>query len=100
MTVYVDPAVFKKPGGRKRYCHVASDTEAELHAFAERLGLKRHFFHAGAKHVHYDLAEERRPAALAAGAVEVTSRELARIARPRAETQAPLVLTPTSPAGA
>ncbi len=92
MTVYVDPAVFKKSGGRKQYCHVAADTEAELHAFAERIGLKRHFFHAGAKHVHYDLAEERRPAALVAGAVEVTSRELACISRPRTQAQAPLTL--------
>jgi hypothetical protein len=92
MTVYVDPAMFKKPGGRKRYCHVAADSEAELHAFAERIGLKRHFFHAGAKHVHYDLAEELRATALAAGAVEVTSRELARISRPRDVLLAQLLL--------
>lgn len=87
MTVYIDPAVFKKPGGRKNYCHVAADTEAELHAFAARIGLKRHFFHAGAKHIHYDLAEDRRAAALDAGAVEVTSRELARLARPKTTAQ-------------
>lgn len=87
MTVYIDPAVFKKPGGKKNYCHVAADTEAELHAFAAKIGLKRHFFHAGAKHVHYDLAEERRTAALVAGAVEVTSRELARLARPKPPAQ-------------
>jgi hypothetical protein len=94
MAVYIDPAVFKKPGGRKRYCHVAADTVEELHAFAARIGLKRHFFHASAKHIHYDLAEEKRPEAVAAGAVEVTSRELARLARPRAEALAQLTLLP------
>lgn len=92
MTVYVDPAVFKKPGGRKNYCHVAADSEEELHLFAAAIGLKRHFFHASAKHVHYDLAEENRPRAVAAGAVEVSSRELARLARPKAETQLGLEL--------
>lgn len=86
MTVYVDEAVFKKPGGRKRYCHLAADSEAELHAFAARIGLGRHFFHASAKHIHYDLAEERRTSAIAAGAQEVTSRALARLARPVKES--------------
>lgn len=92
MTVYVDPAVFKKLGGRKNYCHVAADSEDELHRFAATIGLKRHFFHASAKHVHYDLAEENRARAIAAGAVEVTSRELARIARPKIGPQMGLEL--------
>jgi len=86
MTVYVDPAVFKKPGGRKSYCHLAADTEEELHAFAARIGVKRHFFHASAKHVHYDLSEENRVLAIAAGALQVSSREMARLARPKART--------------
>lgn len=83
MAVYIDPAVFKKPGGRKRYCHLAADTLEELHAFAAALGVKRHFFHSSAKHIHYDLGEELRAPAIAAGAIEVTSRELAVRARPR-----------------
>jgi hypothetical protein len=94
VAVYVDPAVFKKPGGRKCYCHLAADSVDELHTFAESIGLKRHFFHAGAKHVHYDLAVEKRPAAIAAGAVEVTSRELARLARPAAEVVSQMTLIP------
>jgi hypothetical protein len=82
MTVYVDAAIFKKPGGRKRYCHLAADSEEELHAFAAKIGLGRHFFHASAKHIHYDLAEERRASAILAGAQEVSSRALAKLARP------------------
>jgi hypothetical protein len=92
VTVYVDPAVFKKPNGRKSYCHVAADSEEELHRFAASIGLKRHFFHASAKHVHYDLAEELRAAAVVAGAVEVTSRELARLARPKSKHEGQLGL--------
>lgn len=87
MTVYVDDAVFKKPGGRKRYCHLAADTLEELHAFAAQIGLGRHFFHASAKHIHYDLAEDRRASAVSAGAKEVSSRELARLARPQQDVQ-------------
>lgn len=82
MTAYVDPAVFTKPRGRKCYCHLAADSVAELHAFALHIGLGRHFFHAGANHVHYDVPEELRRVAIAAGAVEISSRALVRLARP------------------
>ena len=85
MAVYVDPAIFRKPRGWKLYCHLAADSLEELHAFARSLGIGRHFFHASAKHLHYDLAEERRADAIAAGALEVSSRELARLARPRVD---------------
>lgn len=88
MTVFVDSAVFKKAHGRKRYCHLGADTEEELHAFAAKIGLKRHFFHRSARHLHYDLAEEKRAVAVAAGALEISSKELAKRARPKsAETQ-------------
>lgn len=87
MTVYVDNAVFKKPGGRKRYCHLAADSLEELHAFAVKIGLGRHFFHASAKHIHYDLAEDKRAAAVLAGACEVSSRDLARLARPQQKNE-------------
>ena len=81
MSTYIDPAVFKKAGGRKRYAHLTSDTLAELHAFAERIGLGRHFFHAGARHIHYDVPEDLCAAAITAGAVSVSSREMVVLAR-------------------
>jgi hypothetical protein len=46
----------------------------ELHAFAERLGIPRRVFQGD----HYDLPESYRAEAVAAGAVEIGSRELVR----------------------
>ena len=61
------------------WCHMVSDTsEAELHAFAARVGLNRVWAqlkpHASA--AHYDLTPQRRAIALQLGAVAVTAREL------------------------
>ena len=60
--------------GRK-WCHLVSDTSLdELHAFVERLGIPRRAFQGD----HYDIPEEHRPVVVAAGALEVESRELVR----------------------
>lgn len=74
--IYVDPAVFKKPNGRKTYAHLVADTIAELHAFAASIGVKPHFFHKSASYLHYDITGEQREKAIAAGAVQVSSKEL------------------------
>ncbi len=60
--------------GRKgKFCHMVSSTSiAELHEFAQRIGVKRCWYHKG----HYDLRPYQREAAFAAGAFEVTAREL------------------------
>lgn len=61
------------------WCHMVSDTsEAELHAFAGRLGLKRAWFQQRppASAAHYDLVRNRRAEAVRLGAAEVTSRVL------------------------
>lgn len=76
MATYVDPAVFKKPGGRKSYAHLVSDTLEELHAFALSIGVKSHFFHKSASYLHYDINGEQRIKAIEAGAIAVSSREL------------------------
>jgi len=55
-----------------------SDTSVdELHDFAARLGLSERAFHGD----HYDLPDEYRPRAIAAGAHEVGSRDIVRILR-------------------
>ncbi|MET0578837.1 MAG: DUF4031 domain-containing protein [Ilumatobacteraceae bacterium] len=55
--------------------HLVSDTSLdELHAFVDPLGIPRRAFQGD----HYDIPEEFRPAVVAAGAVEVESRELVR----------------------
>lgn len=88
MTVYVDGLVAHPPpadaqtrraGARygHRWCHLLCDPggEAELHAFAARLGLKREWFQAPPKasKPHYDLTRPRRADAVALGAVELDS---------------------------
>lgn len=69
--IYVDdPLLDHRPGKR---CHLSADTTAELHEFAERLGLSPAAFHAGPRgrepFDRYDITAEQRAQALAAGAV-------------------------------
>jgi hypothetical protein len=71
------------PRGWTLWCHMASDDLSEqgleeLHAMARAIGLRREWFQDHPRHPHYDLPPDRREAALAAGAVPVTSRELVR----------------------
>ena len=71
MAILVDPAVW--PGRGRLWCHLVSDVSyAELHAFANRLGLPARAFDGD----HYDLPAERRSDAIAAGAIAVPSVEL------------------------
>jgi hypothetical protein len=59
----------------RRWCHLVSDTSLdELHDFAARVDIPRRAFQGD----HYDIPEEHRPDVVAAGAVEVGSRELVR----------------------
>jgi hypothetical protein len=57
---------------------VSDVDEAELHAFAARIGLRRAWaqLRPQASAAHYDLTPRRRALAVQLGAVEVTSREL------------------------
>jgi Protein of unknown function (DUF4031) len=57
----------------RRWCHMVSDASLqELHDFAAAAGIPRRGFQGD----HYDIPEEHRPAMVAAGAIEVSSREL------------------------
>ncbi len=57
------------------WCHLVSDTSYdELHEFAQRLGFPGRAFHGD----HYDVPADRRAEVVAAGAIEVGSRELLR----------------------
>lgn len=80
MTVYVDAPVWKKSKtGRKSYSHMIADSLNELHEFAVTIGVKQHFFHSTAKHLHYDITAEQYDIALNAGAVEVSSKDIVKI---------------------
>lgn len=90
MTVYVDPLRawgWVLYGRQVDSCHMASDQVdlAELHAMAARIGLKRRYFQPGrgGRYPHYDLVASRRVQAVAAGAIEISSRQLVEIQRER-----------------
>lgn len=62
-----------------RWCHLtdSEDDVGALHAFADRLGLKRAWFQNGTR-PHYDLTAGRRAEALRMGAVFVPAKAQAR----------------------
>ncbi|MGA5167645.1 MULTISPECIES: DUF4031 domain-containing protein [Streptomyces] len=73
MTVYIDPPNW--PGHGRMWSHMVSDTSyQELHDFAARIGAPPRAFDRD----HYDVPSERYADAVAAGAVEVGSKELVR----------------------
>lgn len=59
------------------WCHLTTDGPIEeLHAFAQKIGLKREWFQDG-RIPHYDLRPSKRRKALAAGAEFVSMRDQA-----------------------
>ncbi len=69
MTVYVDD--MNAGFGRLKMSHMIADTETELHAMADRIGVARRWY----QHDHYDIALSKRVAAVAAGALQITWRQ-------------------------
>lgn len=100
MTVYVDNFRATATVGRirGRWSHLVADTEAELHAFALVLGLRRAWFQTCKRkcapegvpcpHWHYDVTDQKRSAAIEIyGATPITYRDLGNLiaARRRGE---------------
>lgn len=75
MAIYVDD-MHRFAMGRYRgmkMSHMIADTDEELHAMADRIGVARRH-HQGD---HYDICLAKRSLAIAAGAIEVTTKQLA-----------------------
>ncbi|PZS32947.1 MAG: DUF4031 domain-containing protein [Pseudonocardiales bacterium] len=101
MTVYVDDAMIAATVGRltSRWSHLIADDQAELHAFAARLGLRLAWFQhptrtgkpratpgsCAAENWHYDLTSGKRAQAIRLGAVPVTRRHMVAIINRRYE---------------
>jgi hypothetical protein len=69
MAVYVDPSNWKY--GRMHMCHMVADTEQELHAMADAIGVDRSNYHDH----HYNICKAKRELAIREGAVKITSRQ-------------------------
>lgn len=82
MAVYVDD--MRARFGRMVMCHMLADTDEELHAMADRIGVARKWHQCGGTYKsHYDIALSKRALAVAAGAVEIKKAQVAEILRAR-----------------
>lgn len=80
MTVYVDD--MRAPFGRLIMCHMVADTEDELLAMADKIGVARRWHqYPGGDKSHFDICLTKRAIAVAAGAVEIEARQTADIVR-------------------
>ncbi len=74
--IYVD-ALLPARWRYRKSCHLFTDGNvAELHEFAERLGLRREWFQDRPRLPHYDLTEAKRRQAIKLGAVEATRQKV------------------------
>jgi hypothetical protein len=70
--------------GRMRMSHMLADSTDELLEMADRIGVARRWLqHAGTHREHFDVCDAKRRLAIAAGAKEITARELGRLLRAR-----------------
>ncbi len=80
MTVYVDDMAARH--GRMIMFHMVADTDHELHAMAERLGIARRWFQGD----HYDVSKGAREIAIQNGALPITFRQLGCMVANRRDT--------------
>lgn len=81
MSVYVGVPMW--PFGRMVMCHMVADTEDELDAMAEKIGMRRAWKQGNPDRkpgtvgalVHYDVAKGKRAQAIALGAIPLDSME-------------------------
>lgn len=82
MTVYVDD--MRAAFGRMVMCHMLADSDAELLAMADTIGVARRWHqHPGTHASHFDIALSKRSLAVAAGAQEITWRDAVQVIRHR-----------------
>lgn len=87
MSVYVDQE--KDQYRHMIMSHLVADTLDELHAMAQRLGLKRSWFQVSRSGMpHYDICQTKREQAIRFGAVEIDRRKMVELVRRNREARA------------
>lgn len=96
MTCYVDD--MRAKFGKMVMVHLIADTDDELHAMADTIGVDRRWWQRPPKasHSHYDIALSKRRLAIVAGAREITWRHLAAMVRRRQITNSPTLGDPST----
>lgn len=75
--VYVDQSRYSL--GRMQMCHMIADTPKELYHMADKIGVRHKWLqYPGSYKEHFDICLTKRKLAVAAGAVELTTKDLAR----------------------
>lgn len=99
MTVYVDSARIPATvtGISARWSHMTADTHEELFLFAQSIGMKTEWFQTCKRkcgpdgkpciHWHFDVTENRRIAAIRAGAKVITMRQMSELLSARRAAQ-------------
>ena len=78
--VYVDN--MRANFGRMVMCHIVADTEPELLAMADRIGVQRRWIqYPGTPKEHFDICLSKRAIAVKSGAKEMTGREMVNLMR-------------------
>lgn len=73
--VYVDD--MRAPYGRMIMCHMLADTDEELHAMAQKIGVNRRWHQrAGTIYSHYDICMSKRELAVNHGAIEINQKQV------------------------
>lgn len=71
MAVYVDD--MRAKFGRMIMCHMIADTDEELHAMADKIGINRKWHQLNKVYTsHYDICLSMRDRAVALGAIQIT----------------------------
>jgi hypothetical protein len=86
MTVYVDDMAAHY--GRMVMFHMVADSDEELHAMADKIGVARRWHQkAGTVHSHYDICKAKRAQAVVHGAIEVDRAGLAAVLKKKRADQ-------------
>jgi hypothetical protein len=85
VSVYVDDMAAAY--GRMVMCHMVADTDDELHAMADRIGVARKWHQKpGTPHSHYDICKAMRVRAVKLGALEINRQQLGEIIKRKRAT--------------